>query len=57
MSTLLSGVHKCPREEFCSLLTEQNQDRISMYAGVSFINQKRSTDYLTAFYYEEHSDI
>lgn len=55
-STWLNGVHKPPRKQFYPLLTWQNQDRLPRYAGVSFLKQKGSIDYLRAFYYEQHSD-
>lgn len=45
-----------PKKHFYLLLTQQNHDRFSKYAGVNFLNQKGSIDYLRAFYYEQHSD-
>lgn len=45
-----------PRKQFYLLLTQQNHDRFSRYAGVNFLNQKGSIDYLRASYYEQHND-
>lgn len=45
-----------PREQFYLLLTQQNHDMHSRYAGVNFLNQKGSIDYLRAFYYELNND-